>query len=146
MYKCVECGHIFEDGEEAIWEEPKGEYWGIPCSQEMSGCPVCGGNYEETDKCKICRAECTEDELNGGVCKKCIDDRRKDFNVCCSISENIKERIEINALLASIFDVSEIETILKNYIKENCPDVDCSEFIDSDISWFGEQLVKEVKK
>lgn len=54
MYKCLECGHLFEEGEQARWEESRGEFWGSPCSESMSGCPICKGYYEEAVKCKIC--------------------------------------------------------------------------------------------
>ena len=32
------------------------------------------------------------------------------------------------------------------YIKKEKPNADCGEYIDEDISWFGEMLAKEVKK
>lgn len=143
-YKCCECGHIFEEGEQANWLESRGEFWGEPCSVEMSGCPLCHGEYEETTRCKICGAEHLEDELNGGVCDDCIDDHRNDFETCYKISACDTQEIEINALLASILDVSEIERILAGYIRDNCPDVDCSAFIDADKYWFGMKLWKEV--
>jgi hypothetical protein len=47
MFKCTECGYIFEEGEEAVWYEDRGEYWGVPCRERMTGCPVCHGDYEE---------------------------------------------------------------------------------------------------
>jgi predicted nucleic acid-binding Zn-ribbon protein len=47
MYKCADCGHIFEEGEQAIWYEDRGEFWGVPCRERMTGCPVCHGAYEE---------------------------------------------------------------------------------------------------
>lgn len=46
MYRCSECGHVFEQGEESTWREPHGE--------EMVGCPVCKGHYDEVEPCKIC--------------------------------------------------------------------------------------------
>lgn len=145
-YKCLECGNIFEEGEQAHWSESRGEYWGTPCSEEMSGCPLCKGDYEETTPCKICGSEHLEDELYGGVCNECIDEYRKDFNACYEVSFGETEEIKINALLASLFDVSDIEQILKEYIRDKWQDVDCGPFIDSDISWFGERLAEEAKK
>ena len=112
----------------------------------MSGCPLCKGDYEETVKCSICGSEHLEDELNGGVCDECIDEYRKDFQTCYEVSFGETEDIKINALLASLFDVSDIEQILKEYIRDKWQDVDCSQFIDEDKSWFGERLVEEVKK
>lgn len=54
MYRCLECGNLFEEGEQARWSESRGEFWGAPCSEEMSGCPLCKGDYEEIKPCKIC--------------------------------------------------------------------------------------------
>ena len=43
MFVCGDCGCIFEEPDE--WQEDRGEYFGKPCSETMSGCPRCGGNY-----------------------------------------------------------------------------------------------------
>ena len=144
-YKCLTCGHIFEEGEQAIWKESRGEYWGTPCSEEMSGCPLCKGDYEETVQCAVCGSEHLEDELFGGVCSDCIDEYRNDFDSCYEISTGETKEVKINALLASLFDVSDIEQILKEYVICKWRDVDCSPFIDEDISWFGEMIAKGVK-
>ena len=144
-YRCLECGHIFEEGEQAFWSEG-GEYWGTQFSQTMSGCPLCRGEYEETTPCEICGSEHLKEELYSGVCEECIDEHRKDFDSCYEISLGEKETININSLLASLFEPSDIEAILINHIKTNCPDIDCSKYIDNDIYWFGEQIAKEVNK
>ena len=136
--KCNECGHIFDDCERAIWKEAHGELF--------SGCPICRGSYEETKQCKICGGEFLEDELNGGcVCNECIEEHRKDFDICYKISINEKEEIKINALLASVLDVKEIETILYHYLKTK-KEIDCLEFIETDKDWFAEKLAEEVSK
>ena len=145
-YRCLNCGHIFEEGEQARWIESRGEFWGTPCSEEMSGCPLCKGDYEKTVKCAVCGSEHLEDELFGGVCGECIDEYRKDFNSCYEISKGEKQTIEINALLASLFDAGDIEQILKEYVIEKCKDVDCTPFIDENIEWFVEKILEKEKK
>jgi hypothetical protein len=145
-YKCLSCGHVFEEGEQACWTESRGEYWGFPCYESMSGCPVCKEEYEETVQCAVCGSEHFEDELNGGVCDECIDEYRKNFNACYELSLGETTKIKINSLLASLFEESDIEQILKEYIRDKWQDVDCSQFIDEDKSWFGERIVEEVKK
>ena len=145
MLKCLECGHVFSEYDLNTWEESRGEHFGIPCYEKMSGCPICEGDYEETVQCAVCGSEHLEDELFGGVCSECIDEYRKDFNACYEISIGETKEIKINALLASLFDVSDIEQILKEYIREKWKDVDCSQFIDEDIQWFGEKIAEEVK-
>ena len=144
MYKCFDCGRIFEDAD--VRQEIIGEFWGSLAMQEESVCPFCGGDYEETVQCCICGEEYLEEELNGCVCDACIDEYRKDFDSCYEISLCEKTEIKINSLLASLFDPSDIEAILIKHIETNCPDIDCSEYIDVDISWFGEKIAEEVKK
>ena len=145
MLKCLECGHVFSEYDLNTWEESRGEHFGIPCYEKISGCPICEGDYEETVQCAVCGSEHLEDELFGGVCSECIDEYRKDFNACYEISIGETKEIKINALLASLFDVSDIEQILKEYIRDKWKDVDCSQFIDEDIQWFGEKISEEVK-
>lgn len=145
-YKCLSCGHVFEEGEQACWTESRGEYWGSPCYETMNGCPICKEEYEESTPCEICGSEHLEDELSGGVCDECIDEYRKDFDRCYELSIGETTEIKINSLLASLFEESDIEQILKEYIRDKWRDVDCSQFIDEDKSWFGERIVEEVKK
>ena len=54
MYKCLECGNLFEEGEQKRMRECVGEYWGSPAYQEYAVCPCCGGSYEEISPCKLC--------------------------------------------------------------------------------------------
>ena len=70
MYKCCECGHLFEDGEQAVWEERHGLDT-LPY-EKWSGCPLCRGDYEEVYQCKECGDWHYEDELYDGWCEKCL--------------------------------------------------------------------------
>lgn len=144
-FKCLSCGHIFEEGEQARWEEH--HPYGMGCASEsFSGCPICNGDFEETKQCKICGGDFLEDELNGDdVCDECIEEYSKNFDVCYKISANEKEEIKINALLVSLLDVNEIETILYHYLKTK-RDIDCSKFVNQDKDWFADKLVEEVRK
>ena len=70
MFKCCECGHLFEDGEQAVWEEKHGFIDGP--FEKWSGCPLCKSDYEEVHQCKECDEWHTEDELYDGWCEKCL--------------------------------------------------------------------------
>ena len=70
MFKCCECGHLFEDGEQAVWEEKHGFIDGP--FEKWSGCPLCKSDYEEVHQCKECGDWHYEDELYGGWCEKCL--------------------------------------------------------------------------
>ena len=70
MYKCCECGHLFEEGEQAVTYETHGFYQ--PPYEEIHSCPVCGGDFEEVHQCKECGDWHYEDELYDGWCEKCL--------------------------------------------------------------------------
>ena len=149
-YKCLECEHIFEDGEQAEWEEDHG-YETPPC-EKRSGCPLCKGSYEETAKCYVCGGDFLEDELECGVCEYCVeclkDKYRYNPQKCYEISKDETEKVEINYFLSCMFTESQIEEILLLNVRKASAlmPIDCSAFIDADKSWFEEKIIEEVKK
>ena len=86
-YKCLECGHIFEDGEEWRWVEPHGE--------RMTGCPICGCAYDEAYQCDRCGSFHLSDELYHGLCLDCLKE--------LAPPHNIADWCETDALLAEQF-------------------------------------------
>lgn len=146
-YRCLECGHIFENGEQATWYEHHPYGMGT-ASEEFSGCPLCKGNFEETKQCKICGGEFLENELLGDcVCEDCVKEHKRDLKTCYAISETAeKQEIKINALLASAFDITEIEEILYQQLESVGNNNDFSSFINEDKDWFAEKLAEEVSK
>ena len=146
-FKCLSCGHIFEEGEQASWEEHHPYGMGY-AAESFSGCSICNGDYEETKQCEICGGEFLEDELNGGcVCDECVEEYKRDLETCYKIADTAeKEEIKINPLLVSLFDVDEIEAILYQKLESVKDNIDCSAFIDEDKDWFAEKLAEEVSK
>lgn len=145
MYKCVECGNLFEEGEEAFWEESRGEFWGRPCSETLSGCPVCKGSYLETVACKICGSHHLEDELVDGVCEECISEYKTSFSKCYSLIKDEKQNFKINPIFISLLGDA-IDEILAEYIKNEMPNIDCSDFVDEDTGWFVGKMLEVEKK
>lgn len=137
-FKCYECGHIFESGEEQTWIESYGE--------QMSGCPVCAGGYEETVQCSICGSEHLADELDGGVCETCVDGYRYDISMCRIIGEKSKADVSINGFFASMYSSEEIEELIWRDMlnTQKFKSVDCTPFIEADRIWFAENLAEEV--
>lgn len=137
-FKCNDCGHLFESGEEKTWVESYGE--------QMSGCPMCGGGYEETVQCSICGSEHLAEELDGGVCEACIDEYRHDIGMCRKIGEKSKESVEINSFFASMYSAEEIEELIWRDMMntQKIKSVDCTPFIEADRTWFAENLAEEV--
>ena len=70
MYRCESCGNLFEEGEQAVWEETHG--LDSPPYETMSGCPICKGDYEEVYQCKKCGDWHSESEIYDGWCEKCL--------------------------------------------------------------------------
>lgn len=142
-YQCHECDRQFDEPD--IIKETHGMTDG---SYEKIGiCPYCKGFYEEMYQCRICCQHFTDDELSGGVCDECIYEHSTDINLCYKLGaeENAEQNIKINGFIASVFDEEQINEILWNRIKElnRIVNVSCYDFIDSDKSWFAEQLIKE---
>lgn len=85
MYKCLDCGAVFENPKEYAEDRtPGGANEGGSFIERYKGCPQCSGAYEEAKQCEICGEYFTDDELqdttemvNGGLgmcCEGCIDD------------------------------------------------------------------------
>ena len=54
MLVCVECGHLFDEEKIAVWQESRGEYWGVPCFESVGGCPICKGHFVDAHRCDCC--------------------------------------------------------------------------------------------
>lgn len=144
MFKCLECGHIFDDGEQGTRSESRGEFWGESCTETISCCPICKGDYEETEKCEICGGEHFPDELTDGICEECIKNYET-VETCYKVGKSEKETVKINCFLAETFAAEEIEKILIDILRKGEHDVDCAKFVKNDKYWFIDSL-KEVLK
>lgn len=152
MLKCVECGHVFSEYELSTWEESRGDHFGIPCYEKMSGCPICEGDYEDVVECDICGENHLVRELTGGVCEDCIKTYQHDVDMHFKVGANDTDSIELNCFLASVFTKEDIELILLNELKsrkgyaKKQVESDCERFIEYNREWFAAWLAEEVKK
>ena len=140
-YECHNCGKRFE--EPHIIEEKHG--LDTPPYEKIGVCPYCKGYFEEMTQCRICGQYFTEDELSGGVCDECVYEHSTDIELCHRLGQEAEESIKLNGFIASVFSEEQINEILWNRIKEinRMVNISCYDFIDSDKSWFAEQLIKE---
>lgn len=148
MFKCYE-GHLFDEPKRL--KEEHGEF--------VYECPECGDSFEEAKRCVFCGEWCRPGELYDGVCEECIHEYDYDWQTCWRFAdkENLKEDIEINSILATLFTAEDIEQILfehltkitkpctgsaaeKDFIRRM---TDCSEFIDEDKYWFAGMILYE---
>ena len=147
-FKCLHCGHIFEEGEEKVWKEKR--HPDIDIFETLTGCPICKGGFEETESCSKCGGEYLHEELSAGLCENCIDEIKgeysKNWEECYSLSEKNKDKksVEINSFLASQFKEHQIEEILlmelKKFSKSSI--IDCSSFVEDNDYW----LIDEAQK
>ena len=142
MYKCLECGNLFEEGEEATWSENRGEFWGSPCSESVSGCPICKGEYEKTTKCKLCNSENLKDELTSGICDDCLEEYSTNIDVVFKMAKGSEDTISINSFLYSVYDKETIEEILLENLKQTAKyrQEKIKKFFNDDKTWFAERL------
>ena len=104
MYKCCECGHLFEEGEQAVWEERHGFINGP--FEKWSGCPLCKSDYEEVRQCKECGDWHTEEELYDGWCEKCL---RETINYDTFFEYVTETKQFLYFMFVSVWDSSEPE-------------------------------------
>lgn len=140
MFKCLECSHLFEVGEEKAIRETHGFTDGT--GEIFKVCPVCGGDFEEAVRCSICGEYHFEDDLQGGVCADCLTDVTLDD--CLAVNGDKKTEININSVLAYAFTESQIEEILMRELRQadKIKPVSCLDYINEDITWFAEELAK----
>ena len=143
IYKCVDCGHLFEDGEQATWVEMHGFTYGN--GETFYGCPICRGDYDETVECKSCGSHHFEEDLENGICKECIAEYEKDVLFCLNLGEKETVKVEINGAVASLWSEDEINEILTDYVKY-LNDVSFEKFANQDMFYFSQMIEDEVDK
>lgn len=75
MFICLKCGKVFDEDEVKVWEEYRGEYWGMDAYETMSGCPSCEGSYEEAEQCTECGEYFFLFDLDENhLCENCRED------------------------------------------------------------------------
>ena len=94
MFKCLECGNLFEEGEQAEWVEMHGFNYGN--GEKWSGCPICKGDYEEIKPCKICGSY--DHDYDEEYCNACKKDVQKRFSAFIEKEFTKEERELLNEL------------------------------------------------
>lgn len=139
MFKCMHCGHEFEeidrkhyDNSTGVWEEY---------------CPNCGSeDIEEAAQCEICGDWHAADYLHCGVCEKCaeLDDPREAY----AYGSARKSCVELNGFLAYSYSAQEIEAALWKDLMSSRPSLVkeyANKFITDDLGDFAEWYKEEHK-
>jgi len=167
MYKCLNCGHVFEDGEQKVVKENHGLPGGFYETSEY--CPICGGDFEETKPCKVCGSEQLDDDLYDGFCLDCLRESITynrlleylidrdllphfmfefyfDSSIPERVSDKLKETLREWYLRMRANDILTFKTdflqLCKKYILEG--DGECGRYDYAE--WLSEKREKEVRK
>ena len=86
---------------------------GVECADYS--CPRCGEVLEEAEACAECGEYHAEDNIKEGLCPFCF---AKKYTFDYALTDEETSTVEINAFLASQFSVDEVETILREKLRE----------------------------
>ena len=83
MYKCHDCGEVFETPKSVTVS--LGQCFGFPADEEQSECPICGSDdFDAAELCESCGGYFFPDDLEEGLCEDCrcavIEDFERQFN------------------------------------------------------------------
>ena len=156
MYICGDCGKLFEEPKE--WSQNHGE---PHLTERWSGCPHCGGGFEEATECEKCGEYFEADSLYCGYCGDCFNELK---NSVITYDNAFKYLVEKDLLIEFIYQyyyeidcatapVSDEllqdtkETFKRKVLNDNITGkktflLAITEYIDSDIEDFIEYLKK----
>lgn len=153
MYICDMCGDLVDKDDLPTYTEDFGYDTGVgwrSCPQTFVSDCHCGGTYVEAERCKLCDEYFNPDDLEGGVCKSCLEDELT-YENAIKVGEINKEKVEINSFYTFAFTEDEIEKILKkeldeaNRLSPSVVDDDVKNYLNEDKSWFGDWLIEQRK-
>lgn len=154
-YKCENCEHIFEEGEEARGSSFLAFYGDEKVLVDYIACPCCGSdNIVKATKCQKCGKILIEDETKEGYCEKCakeiVSRYKYDISTCYNVAKksNETQSVDINLFLATMFTEKQINEILYRELATASAfsPIDCTPFTEDDEDWFFEKVLEEVKE
>lgn len=144
IYMCNDCGNVFYGHEVVRVVEDYG--------MEHLDCPFCGScDFEEVYSCSLCDGVYTlSSSATRMYCPECeraiVGEYRDGLKLKAFLDEvDEKEAVNLNAFLKFCFSPSEIENILFGELMKapkELLDKWASEFIDNDVGWMLESIVK----
>lgn len=145
MLVCQECGREIHEDDETSWYESRGEYWGTPCAEKVSGCPYCGGELVKKRQCVICGQETVEQYIR--VCDDCLSDYENIEN-CLEIGVENAIEIKLNEFFTFTFTNEEIEEILLEHLSRDKEKMTkaIKDYCECDKSYFADWVEEKWKK
>ena len=89
MYKCSECGLVFDTPKAYREDRTPGGASETTFTEVLFACPSCGGNYDEAMLCARCDNEYISTESNYPFCEGCLQDLITAF--CEVMADNFRE-------------------------------------------------------
>lgn len=90
MYKCCDCGLVFEQPKH--YSEDRTPYGGMSepgFTEHFTGCPSCGGTYDEAMLCQRCEDTYISTNFSYPFCAHCMSDLMNQYNKL--IADNFRE-------------------------------------------------------
>lgn len=143
--KCVDCGHVFDYEDRAIVEEHR---FDDGFTEAFAHCPKCGGDFDAGISCDRCGEIFTPDEMEGTLCRECLESYSYDVDTCVEAGEYLTLTVELNGLLASLFTPQQVNTLLLRELREaqRITPIDCSAFLKFYAEEFGEVVFRKKGK
>lgn len=98
MFKCCDCGHLFEEGEQKRISETS-ECFGAIEKTYYEVCPICEGVYEIAKPCKICGGYDSMIDSDETFCEDCKTRVLREFKWAMNKLLSAEERELLNDLL-----------------------------------------------
>lgn len=119
-FRCEQCGHVFSEDDTASGTTGV-ELDGL--FEKCGACPECGSiEFEDVGICGECGAPVEGKSGEGWLCGRCMP---KHTNIDEVYNYSVTERktsVEINTMLAYLFDAKEIEEMLLKEARERWDD------------------------
>ena len=105
MYKCDECGQLFDDPVDGLDQVYCGN--GIAEEVQFSACPYCGcESYTEQEECPCCGGWMPKGYR---ICGECMDDLKYMFNkFIMSLNEDARDQLDEWLDGHSIYDIEDL--------------------------------------
>ena len=100
MFKCNECGAVFDEPRIFGEERP---YGNGSATESFAECPRCHSGFEEAYPCKDCGEYFTKDELHSFYCTECVKENWDKPDDLFEFSKGIENKSGINQFALEMF-------------------------------------------
>ena len=115
MFKCCDCGNVFDDPQKDYDYVPYGES-DVP--MVIASCPNCGGGFDEAYPCPECGEYFLKDELNSFYCLDCLKENWDKPDDLFEFAKGINGENEINQFALDMFGgIEGVNDVLRLLLK-----------------------------